>query len=529
MNLTETQQNNLKKAAEKAREYLYCLSQDTTNFEVYLVGGAVRDALLNEPVNDLDFVITNETNESMQERGFENIDASSYDVFHDDEHNEFALARTETKAKGEFGYKSIKTDTEGTTISEDLARRDLTINAMAIKIFGERPTDIEKQNTKELTLAQGSVIFIDRFNGVEHLNEGTIKHINNKFREDPLRVMRAARYTARFEKENGDPFTLHPDTQDLMRMVAPELNRMSRPRLGEEVIKAMKQAKNPDEFWNTLRDTGALATIAPKLDRGMIVPSGKDKYHSEGNVYEHTMFVLREMHDHCEENNITGMDRVRRYMMAVAHDVGKVTSGDDQGGLWSDDPPTGFPGHAKIGRKDAESMGESLGLPTHVIKAMMDGCEHHMHIHDLPVWQDKIKTITFIEDHTPQQYEETPFKATVEELIDLAKADHQGRFQEINVFDTLAEYQEHEDAPVGTAQPVFDQEPYLKTVSRAREVINEVDGYHILKKGLCNECSEDNIDNDDLAERLSTCEDCRTPGEWVGEELNKERRNQMVN
>jgi len=541
MKPTTQQLDNLKQVAGQAKRHLSQISEETDDLTVYLVGGAIRDALLGEPVNDLDFVVTGETAESMLDRGFENIEASSYGVLHDETHAEFALARTETKPDDEYGYKSIETHTDGVKIDEDLARRDLTINAMAIKLTHGRPKRIKHDKTESLRPdGWGEVVFIDLFDGLDDLNSGTIRHVSEAFNEDPIRVMRAARYAARFETSpnatvddvsnllTSTPFTVDEETKRLMGTVAPELNRMSRERVGMEVIKAMKQAKNPERFWGVLRDTGALAVLAPKLDRGMIVPSGRDKHHSEGNVYKHSMLVMQEMHKYCENEDITGIDRVRRLMMAVVHDLGKVISADDQGGLWSSEPPESFPGHAKMGKSAAKSMGETLGLPVHITNAMSDGCEYHMKIHDLP-WWDPHKAIEFIEDHDPEPDVDTPYMATIEELIDLARADHQGRFQHLKVFDSEDEYQMHEDAPEGTAQPIFDADRYLSYIENVRTVIKEVDGCEILRRGTCEEHSTETIENEELAETLSSCEDCRTPGEWVGDKLQNERRKRMTN
>lgn len=536
MDLTNTQRNALQAVAEEAQQYVGNLPHETDDLDVYVVGGAVRDALLGEPANDLDFVVINETVDTMLGRGFRDINASSFGVLHDANREEWALARTETK-NGD-GYKGIDVDTQGVSLREDLTRRDLCMNAMAVRLTDGTPTAFNEDEATPIETDHATAAFIDPFDGRKDLASGRIQHVSDAFSEDPIRVLRAARYAARFERPPDVPdalrdevpdtvsFTIDGGTKQLMRRVAPELNRMSRDRIGEEIVKAMKQAKNPTRFWDVLRDTGALAVLVPKLDRASIVPAGPEKFHREGDTYTHTMMVLQQMHSICEDQNITGMDRVRRYMMVIAHDLGKVTLADKQGGLWSDDPPRKFGGHADAGVDDSERLADRVGLEGHVTEAMMDGAEHHMNIHDLPTWEP-LELVEFVDNHDPAENAKKPYMATVEELIDLAQADHEGRFQNEEVFDGGDAFTMDEYAPDGAARPAFDRETFRDRVATARQAIKEINGYEILRTGLCSEHAATDPDESTLASQLGTCEDCRSPGPWVGERI-AARRDEFI-
>lgn len=536
--LSGNQRTALTALAADAAEYVNRIPQDTADLDVYIVGGAVRDALLSEPANDYDFLVVGETVESMLDRGFNDINASSFGVLHDANHEEWALARTETKTGD--GYKGIDVDTEDVTLREDLKRRDLRINAMAVRLGNGAPAAFDETECVELSDDTEDAALIDPFNGRSDLNHGRIRHVSEAFSEDPIRVLRAARYVARFESEpdapeylrdelpDAVPFVIEGDTKQLMRNVAPELNRMSRDRIGEEIVKAMDQAVDPTRFWDALRAVGALAVIAPKLDRATIVPAGPEKFHREGDTYRHTMMVLEQMHELCEARDITGIDRVRRYMMVLAHDLGKVTLADEQGGLWSDDPPRRFGGHAQTGVADAAALADRLGLDGHISEAMQDAAELHMDIHDLPVWESD-RLIEFVDQHDPAPEAETPYMATVEELLDLAAADHQGRFQNQDVAEIDTVLEDDADAPDGAGRPVFNRAPFTARVDAARTAIEDISGFEVLRTGLCDDHAVKELPDGSLSTQLGQCEACRTPGPWVGEQLNERRHEHIEN
>jgi tRNA nucleotidyltransferase (CCA-adding enzyme) len=543
MNLTSQQRTALLSVGNRARTHIASIPQETDGLRVFVVGGAVRDALISgETEKDLDYMVIGETTESMLGRGFHEINASSFGVFHDEDHEEWALARTETKPDNRYGYKGIETTTTNVSLFEDLNRRDFRMNAMALQLQGEPPemSNIRSGDIVPISDADSGVdaFFIDPFDGQGDIQEGIIHHVSDAFAEDPIRVLRAARYASRLEitsdtaantsaPSESVPFTVAPETKTLMRELAPELNRMSRERVGMEVVKSMKQATNPTRFWDTLRDTGALAVIAPTLDRATIVPAGPEKYHREGDTYIHTMQVLEQMHTICESKGITGNDRVRRLLMAVCHDLGKVPLADEKGGLWSDNPPRRFGGHAQKGSHVAERLSQQLGLEGDIQKAMSQAAELHMYVHDIPTWSSS-ELIDFIEQHDPPESAKRPHIATVEELLDLAQADHEGRWQSRATFSDADAFATDSGAPSGAVRPVFDREVFAKHLSAARDAVESIDGYDVMPEGLCDDHSKTSIPESAIADTLKSCDQCRSPGQWIGTRV-AERRAGIIN
>lgn len=531
--LTNQQAANVQTLVQNARTHVEQLEIDTSNLDFYVVGGAVRDALLGEDSNDMDFVVENETRDSMITRGFIDTHASSFGVFHDESREEWSLTRTETNLNK--GYKTIETNHDNVSLSEDLKRRDLTVNAIALQPIGTGGAEFSDDDMITITVNDIPATLIDPHNGMTHLRNGILQHVTQAYADDPIRVLRTARYLARYiytipGDDNTEPmqFQIADETKELMRLVAPQLNRMSRERIGEEIVKALTQASDPVKFFTALRDVGALAVIAPELDRASIVPAGPKKYHREGDTFTHTMMVLEEMHNICESRNVTGVDRVRRYLIAVAHDLGKVQVADQHGGLWSDDPPREFGGHASVGGNIAPQFANRLGLGNHYTQAMVDACELHMKIHDLPIWPTE-ELLEFVQNHTPPTDAETPYYATVSELLDLAAADHQGRWQTNPVVTddsrNIEAYDAINDGPEDIVQPVFERDTFEAVITRAQTAINKVSGYDVLRDGLCDTHSDSSIENDSLSSTLSQCDDCRTPGPWVGDEIAARRAN----
>ena len=206
--------------------------------KVYLVGGAVRDNLLGLPIDECDWVVVGGSEEEMLAQGFRRADAEFPVFLHPDEGEEYALARTETKSGS--GYKGFVVDTgPDVTLEQDLKRRDLTINAMA------------QDEDGNLT---------DPFNGQSDLQQGCLRHISPAFMEDPLRLVRTARFAARFD------FTVDPETQELMQQMAAsgELATLNRERVWKELAKAL-QGKAPWRFFEVLQQCGALSQLLPLL------------------------------------------------------------------------------------------------------------------------------------------------------------------------------------------------------------------------------------------------------------------------
>ncbi|MFM0509388.1 multifunctional CCA addition/repair protein [Paraburkholderia sp. RL17-373-BIF-A] len=267
---------------------------------IYAVGGAIRDELLGVPVQDRDYVVVGATPEQMVAQGYRPV-GKDFPVFlHPQTHEEYALARTERKtAAGYHGFQFFYAP--DVTLEEDLARRDLTINAMAREV---RPDG-------ELT---GAVI--DPFNGQGDLQARLFRHVSDAFLEDPVRILRIARFAARFVD-----FTVAPETLTLMRkMVADgEVDALVAERVWQEVSRGLME-KKPSRMFEVLRDCGALARILPEIDALFGVPQRAD-YHPEVDTGVHVMMVV----DHAAQQGYALPVR----FAALAHDLGKATTPED--------------------------------------------------------------------------------------------------------------------------------------------------------------------------------------------------------
>jgi tRNA nucleotidyltransferase (CCA-adding enzyme) len=221
--------------------------------EVYITGGYVRDRLLGLEGKDHDFVVTGATPEQMFEAGFQQV-GKDFPVFlHPLSGDEFALARTERKIG--LGHQGFETDFNiSVTLEEDLTRRDLTINSMARKVVAF--------DVKGHAILDDEII--DPFNGRAHLRKGVIQHTSNAFVEDPLRVLRAARFASRFG------FDIAASTMSLMEELinGPEFATLSQERIWAEIDKAMGDTtcKNPMIFWNVLRQIGGFVVLRVPFD-----------------------------------------------------------------------------------------------------------------------------------------------------------------------------------------------------------------------------------------------------------------------
>jgi tRNA nucleotidyltransferase (CCA-adding enzyme) len=213
-------------------------AQGTQGMKIYLVGGAVRDKLMGMDPKDLDYVVVGSTPEEMEERGFTRVGAD-FPVFLDKKGDEYALARTERKTG--TGYKGFDTSFDPTTtLKDDLSRRDLTINAMA-----------EDPETGKV---------IDPYGGQKDLKAKVIRHVSDAFAEDPLRVLRAARFAARYN------FTVAPATKKLMAglVKSGELSTLTTERVWKEASRAMME-KHPHRFAEVMGEAGALEIVFGEL------------------------------------------------------------------------------------------------------------------------------------------------------------------------------------------------------------------------------------------------------------------------
>ena len=214
--------------------------------QIYLVGGAVRDELLGLSVKDKDYVVVGSTPAEMEAAGYKPV-GKDFPVFlHPKTHDEYALARTERKtAKGYKGF-AVQASID-VTLEEDLARRDLTINAIAKSVDGE---------------------LIDPYHGLADIQSKTLRHVSAAFAEDPVRILRAARLSARFAD-----FSVAPETNQLMQdmVSAGEVDALVAERVWQELAKGLMEAK-PSRMFDVLRACGALKKIMPELDKLWGVP-----------------------------------------------------------------------------------------------------------------------------------------------------------------------------------------------------------------------------------------------------------------
>ena len=284
--------------------------------QVYLVGGAVRDKLLNIKSKDNDYVVIGETPDTMQSLGFVPIGSDFPVYLHPKTKEEYALGRTERKSGK--GYTGFVVDASSTvTLEEDLARRDLTINSMAFD---------ENNN------------IIDPFNGQADLQSKTLRHTTEAFVEDPVRVLRIARFLARY----GRDWSIHPSTYALMRELKNkgELNHLVPERVWLETEKALSE-KHPELYFEALQGLG----IFPELERMVDVPQPA-AHHPEGDVFVHTMLVLRRAAD-------LSFNLETRFA-ALTHDFGKALSYKIRGNLR---------GHEREGVAVVEAFCERLKVP----------------------------------------------------------------------------------------------------------------------------------------------------------------------
>lgn len=237
--------------------------------KIYQVGGAVRDRLLQRPFHDTDWVVVGATPEEMTARGFTPV-GKDFPVFlHPQTHEEYALARTERKSG--VGYRGFVVHTSpDVTLEEDLARRDLTINAIAA------PADWT-----------GTGAVFDPYNGQADLQARLLRHVTEAFREDPVRILRVARFAARFAD-----FSVHPDTMQLMREMveAGEADHLVPERVWQEISRGLMEAA-PSRMFEVLRTCGALQVLLPELNRLWGVPQ-RTEYHPEVDSGIHAMLVL---------------------------------------------------------------------------------------------------------------------------------------------------------------------------------------------------------------------------------------------
>lgn len=271
--------------------------------QTYIVGGAVRDELLGLAVKDRDYVVVGSTPAAMEAAGFKPV-GKDFPVFlHPKTHEEYALARTERKTGR--GYKGFAVHASPeVTLEEDLARRDLTINAIAKPVSTSDLHASENNDDGQL---------IDPFNGQADIRSKTLRHVSEAFAEDPVRILRTARFAARLTE-----FMVAPATNTLMQQMvsAGEVDELVAERVWQELAKGLMETK-PSRMFEVLRACGALQKILPELDRLWGVPQ-PPQHHPEIDTGVHVMMVI----DYAASQNFSLPIR----FAALMHDLGKGTT-----------------------------------------------------------------------------------------------------------------------------------------------------------------------------------------------------------
>ncbi|MDD9339143.1 MAG: multifunctional CCA addition/repair protein [Providencia heimbachae] len=320
--------------------------------KVYLVGGAVRDQLLGLPISDRDYVVVGTTPESMLAQGFQQV-GKDFPVFlHPKTHEEYALARTERKTgSGYTGFSCYSAP--DVTIEDDLLRRDLTINAIA---------------------QDDSGFLVDPHRGVDDLNNRILRHVSAAFAEDPLRVLRVARFAARYYEQG---FRIAPETLKLMQSMAisGELSHLTAERVWTETQKAL-MSHSPQVYFDVLRQCGALVILFPEIDHLFGVPA-PEKWHPEIDTGIHTLMVMSMV--------ATLSDDVDVRFAALCHDVGK--------GLTPKEVWPSHPNHGEAGIPLIEQLCERLKVPTSARDLARLVARYHDKIHII----DKLSAASLIQ------------------------------------------------------------------------------------------------------------------------------------
>ncbi|WP_246143281.1 multifunctional CCA addition/repair protein [Colwellia echini] len=329
-----------------------------TELTTYLVGGAVRDKLLNRPVKDKDYLVVGATVEQMLALGYQQV-GKDFPVFlHPKTKAEYALARTERKqGQGYTGFSCYFAP--DVTIEEDLKRRDLTVNAMAMDTNGE---------------------IIDPYNGQQDLNDRVLRHVSDAFIEDPLRVLRVARFAARYHQYG---FTIAEETVNLMREISAsgELKSLTPERVWQEMQLSLADggtnsnniAGSPEVFFQVLQQCGALAELWPELDALWGIPNPA-LWHPEICSGIHTMMVLQQAVLLTQTMPVEKTDqKIAIRFAALCHDLGK--------GLTPSPELPSHKGHEKTGLPLVEKICKQLKVPSNYKQLALKVCEFHLHCH----------------------------------------------------------------------------------------------------------------------------------------------------
>lgn len=347
--------------------------------KIYVVGGYVRDSLLGIESNDVDYCVVNSSPEEMISLGFKQV-GKDFPVFLDEDGEEFALARTERKVG--TGYHGFETYFgKDVSLEDDLKRRDLTINALAFDSNGQ---------------------VVDPYGGVNDLNDRVLRHVSESFSEDPLRVLRVARFCAKLPD-----FTIADETAQLMKELVDsgELNELTPERVFLETKKALTE-KQPSKYFMALNECGALEKIFPEI-HALIGQRQPIEHHPEGDAFVHTMMVLD------VASKLSNKPEIR--FGALVHDLGKGVTPKDE-----------LPRH--IGHEDAgvpivESLCERLKFPNKYKKIGMVASKYHLKAHRVNDMSERKIAKMFTKLGVDKEQNKNFFK----EVLLVCEADARGR------------------------------------------------------------------------------------------------------
>ena len=315
--------------------------------KTYLVGGAVRDTMMGMDPKDLDYVVVGSSPEEMLSQGFSQVGADFPVFLHPETGDEYALARREKKTgEGYLGFTSeFGTDV---TLEEDLGRRDLTINSMALEAEEDNP---------------GSFLVHDYFGGKDDLHQKVLRHTSDAFAEDPVRVLRLARFRARL----GADWTVAPETVNLVANMAKKgvLDELTPERVWKEMSRALMET-HPRLFFDTLLECDALHVLFPEVYRLKTALESR-RWHPEGDAYEHTMLVLTQA-------SVQNFDFDSTYA-ALVHDFGK--------GITPRDKLPKHYGHDVKGVAVVEDFSNKFTVPAKTRDRAMKATRYHMYMHKL--------------------------------------------------------------------------------------------------------------------------------------------------
>ena len=353
------------------------LGPDNYLNNIYLVGGAVRDLLMKKESKDMDYVLVGYNEEKMEQLGFKKVGSEhNFPIFVDDKGTEFALARLERVAvppldntNSKSLYHNFVLETNNVTIEEDLSRRDLTINSIASKIGLDFKSPLESMSDNDIDklYTNKSIDFlVDPFNGLQDIKNKQLKHTSEAFQEDPVRILRIARFAARYH-DNG--FQIADETKNLIQsmldknMLSINDKNITGERVFLEIQKGLSE-NNADVMFKELRGLNALKYVMPELDNLFGVPQ-PEEHHPEIDSGVHSLMVLKQA---CKMN----LSNEARFA-ALLHDLGKSVT--DKSLLPK------HHGHEEAGVPLVENVCKRLKVPNTYSRLANIVCEKHLNIH----------------------------------------------------------------------------------------------------------------------------------------------------